>query len=122
MVGRDVDLGFLVAKKGIDVQPRFHRQFDPKMNWWLIKKLFKNPITCVQVIFLDRRHIHSLQRFARFDPDWEAYRHYIRHMPGHQNHLHVRIGDWPGEAGCIPAPYFERRFAEGSGERRSSHL
>jgi len=98
--GQDADLGFLVAKHGKESPLQFHRQFDAKLNWWLIKQIFKNPFACVKVVFLDQRHINKLVKVAHADEDWLNMRRFIRHMPGHRNHLHLRIGDGPGQPGC----------------------
>jgi murein endopeptidase len=98
--GRDVDIGFLIAKKGVKSPGSFQRQFDAKTNWWLLKKLFSNPFVCIQSIFLDQKLIRSLSKIASIDQDWIIYRRFIRHVRGHRNHFHVRIGQHPGEAGC----------------------
>jgi hypothetical protein len=37
---------------------------------------------------------------AAADPEWVTYRKFIHHVRGHANHIHVRIGDQPGEPGC----------------------
>ncbi len=83
----------------------FHTDFDPKTNWPFIKKLMTNPYACVRVIFLDRRHIGKLAKFVRKNPDeeenWRKYGRFLRHMPAHRNHMHVRIGDGPGQPGCV---------------------
>ena len=100
--GQDVDIGFLQAKKKQDSPLHFTPQFDPQVNWWLIQSIFKNPFACVKVLFLDRRHIRTLNRFAKKDKNWLELKRFVRHMPGHKNHLHVRIGKGPGRAGCHP--------------------
>ncbi len=105
--GQDVDLGFLtVAAKGRSPE-QFHKQFQPEVNWWLLKQIFKNPFACVKVIFLDRRHIHQLAKEAYQDPEWRSLRRFIRHARAHQNHMHVRIGDGPGRPGCVADPHPE---------------
>lgn len=101
--GLDVDLGFFSVKKGgaSDAIPgSFSRQFDAKTNWWLLKKVFSNPYVCIQAIFLDRRLIHALSKVASKDPEWLEYRKVIRHVRGHRNHFHIRIGSHLGAAGC----------------------
>lgn len=100
--GQDVDLGFLAAKAGSRSPANFSRDFDAQANWWFIKQVFKNPFACVKVVFLDRRLINKLARVAAGDPDWLAYRRFIRHQPNHRNHWHIRIGDGPGLPGCEP--------------------
>lgn len=103
--GQDVDLGFLVASAGRESPLNFHQQFDPKTNWWLAKQILKNPYACVKVVFLDKRLIPKLGKGAYASGDgelWEKYRRFFRHMPGHKNHFHVRVGDWPGDPGCVP--------------------
>ena len=76
------------------------RTSTPSANWWLIKQFFKNPYACVRVIFLDKKLIRKLGKVAKGDEDWEKYWRYIRHIPGHRNHMHLRIGDGPGQPGC----------------------
>lgn len=100
--GQDADIGFLSVKRGKDSPVQFVRDFDPANNWWLIKKVFKNPFACTKVIFLDRKHIKALARYAKNDEDWSRYQRFIRHMPGHKNHFHVRVGPGPGQPGCGP--------------------
>ena len=100
--GQDADVGFLNFKAGVDSPAQFSREFNLTQNWSFIKKILKNPFACVKVIFLDRHNIHSLSKFAQKDEDWQKYSRFIRHMPGHKNHLHIRIGDGPGQPGCSP--------------------
>lgn len=106
--GQDVDLGFVTVRKGGGESPaNFHKSFDTKENWWLIRKIFENPFACVKVAFLDKRHIRKLTRDLRKSKDagelqaWERLSRFVRHMPGHANHLHIRIGDYPGQPGCV---------------------
>jgi murein endopeptidase len=110
--GQDADVGFLTVKKNGASPFHFHRQFDAKVNWWFIKKLFENPFACIKGIFLDRRHIRALERHARKDPSWPLYHRFIRHMPGHNNHVHIRIGNTPGLPGCSLDPQPELEFEE----------
>jgi hypothetical protein len=56
----------------------------------------------VKVIFLDKRHIRKLVRAAAHDEEWPALQRFIRHVRGHRDHLHVRVGDGPGAPGCNP--------------------
>jgi len=98
--GQDADVGFLTPRPGRDSPTQFHTDFDGKANWWLIKQFFNNPYACVKVIFLDKKLIRKLGKAAHGDEDWNKYWRYIRHVPGHKNHMHVRIGDGPGVPGC----------------------
>ena len=100
--GQDADIGFLTAHANKESPTHFHTQFESTSNWWLLKQIFTNPFACVKVVFLDRRHIRSLEKLNRKDPEWKTYRRYIRHVPGHKHHFHVRIGDSAGEPGCTP--------------------
>jgi murein endopeptidase len=99
--GQDVDISFLSAKEGKASPVNFHRQFDAKQNWYLLKKMLNNPYACVKVVFLDRRLISKLAKAAGVDEDWGKYRRFVRHMPGHRNHFHVRVGEGPGAPGCV---------------------
>lgn len=105
--GQDVDIAFLVAKAGVESPFYFHRQFDIQPNWWFIKKLFRNPYACVKVVFLDKRLIRKLAKAVGKDPEWLALSRFIRHMPGHKHHYHVRVGQGPGEPGCAENPELE---------------
>jgi murein endopeptidase len=113
--GQDADISFLVAHAGRNSPVPFHTEFDAKTNWWLIKQIFKNPYACVKVIFLDKKLIRKLGKFARNDADWTQYGRFIRHMPAHQNHFHVRIGAGPGQAGCFPGANPEDESEESDG-------
>ncbi len=110
--GQDADVGFLDVKRGKASSIQFVRDFDSNNNWWLLKKILKNPYACIKVIFLDRRHIRALSKYAQKDEDWEIYRRFIRHMPGHKNHFHVRIGNGPGSPGCFPGAKPELELEE----------
>ncbi len=99
--GQDADFGFLSVRPGRESPNAFITDFDAKANWWLIKNIFKNPFACVKVIFLDKRHIRKLGKAVRGDEDWDKYKRFIRHMPSHRNHLHIRVGDGPGLPGCV---------------------
>lgn len=100
--GKDADIGFLTVRSGRSSPVDFHRDFDAKTNWWLLKQIFKNPYACVKVVFLDKKHIRKLEKAARGDEEWKTLWRFIRHMPAHKNHLHVRVGDFPGQPGCTP--------------------
>ncbi len=98
--GQDADVGFLYARAGGRSPQSFHTDFDAKTNWWLLKQIFQNPYACVKVVFLDRKLIKKISKAAWSDPDWKKYGRFIRHMPAHKNHMHVRIGGYPGIPGC----------------------
>ncbi|MFZ9595299.1 MAG: penicillin-insensitive murein endopeptidase [Bdellovibrionia bacterium] len=110
--GQDADIGFLNAKPGVITQTHFSRDFQVASNWWFIQQIFQNPYVCVKVIFLDRKHIHALAKALKTDPLWLQLKKLIRHMPGHKNHLHVRIGDQAGTPGCGPMPHPELEYEE----------
>ncbi|MGZ6333720.1 MAG: penicillin-insensitive murein endopeptidase [Bdellovibrionota bacterium] len=117
--GQDVDVGYLTMEPHHESPPNFHTHFDAKQNWWMVKQIFKNPFACVKVIFLDHRWIYKLKRQAEKENDlesWQAYRQFIRHMPGHRNHMHVRIGDVPGVPGCSPDARPDLEEEDDSGE------
>ncbi|MBI3534599.1 MAG: penicillin-insensitive murein endopeptidase [Deltaproteobacteria bacterium] len=104
--GQDVDLGFLLVKGGKYSAGRFNQVFDAQTNWWLLKKLFQNPYACIQKIFLDRKLIQKLARFAKADPKWSDVKKIIKHVRGHRNHFHIRIGNAAGKPGCPSEPAF----------------
>ncbi len=107
MTGQDADVGFLVTSRWGRFLSNFVRQFDPVANWWLIKKVFKNPYACVKIVFLDHRWIAKLSQAGRGDPDWPVLRRFIRHIPGHRDHFHFRVGASAGEPGCNGNPDLE---------------
>lgn len=100
MTGQDADIGFISERKPYREVKSFHRNFEPEPNWWLLKQAFSNPFACVKVVFLDRKHINTLARFAKDDPEWVRLRPHIRHIKRHQDHFHVRVGDQAGVPGC----------------------
>ncbi|MBC7692536.1 MAG: penicillin-insensitive murein endopeptidase [Methylotenera sp.] len=102
--GLDADIGFFNPFSNHRYENNFTKVFIPNTNWWFLKKIFKNPFACVKVIFLDRKLIARLSRVAGSDPDWANYRKFIRHVRGHDNHLHVRLGSHPGQPGCVANP------------------
>jgi murein endopeptidase len=110
--GQDADVGFLTVKAGQESPSKFTREFNSAGNWWMLKQIFKNPYACIKVIFLDRRHINALARFAGKEPEWPTYKRFIRHMPSHKNHMHVRIGKGPGQPGCDLNSHPELEFEE----------
>ena len=99
--GRDVDLTFLVAKSGRSSPEKFHASFDPEVNWWFLKQVFQNPVSCVKTVFLDKKWIGKLAKVARGDSFWGEVRPFIQHVKGHKNHFHIRVGQAPGKPGCI---------------------
>lgn len=105
--GIDVDLAYFNPRSGHDPEERFTRTFYVASNWWFLKKVFKNPMACVKVIFVDRKHIASLARYAKDDSDWEKLKPFIRHVRGHRDHFHIRFGSGPGAPGCAVDPNIE---------------
>lgn len=110
--GQDVDLGFLVPRKTAGAPEFFERTFDPKLNWWLLKQVFQNPFACIKVVFLDRKLIQKLTPVASKDPEWFRYKRFVRHMRGHKNHFHIRVGNGPGQPGCVADSHPELEFEE----------
>ncbi|HTL12121.1 MAG TPA: penicillin-insensitive murein endopeptidase [Bdellovibrionota bacterium] len=96
--GQDADIGFY--RPGIQATAFSTHGFDAEANWWLLKRIFNNPYVCVKVVFLDRSLIRKLRKEAGGDPEWSEFSRHIRHVRGHRNHLHVRVGQEPGQAGC----------------------
>lgn len=96
--GKDIDIAFLSERA---VQPdRFFTQLEPEINWWFLKKVFSNPYVCIKGVYLDRRHIGKLRKYAWNDPEWLELAPFIQHFKGHRHHFHIRIGDFPGRPGC----------------------
>jgi murein endopeptidase len=112
--GIDVDVGFLTPKIKRASPDRFHRDFDPQANWWLLKKIFYNPYACVKVVFLDRRHIAKLSKYAAREDmeEWMKLARFIRHIKYHRDHLHIRVGDRAGKPGCAADPHPELETEE----------
>jgi len=111
--GQDADIGFLTLAQGQASPTLFHRRFDVEKNWWFLKKILKNPMACVKVVFLGREHIAQLShRYSKVDPEWSNLHRFVRHMPGHSNHFHVRIGSGPGPLGCKPEAHPELEYEE----------
>ena len=52
------------------------------------------------MVFLDRKLISKLARKFSGEPEWPQYARFIRHMPRHKDHWHVRVGEYPGQPGC----------------------
>lgn len=99
--GQDADIGFVTPIKNGPSPSELHKNLQPKPNWWFLKQLFHNPYACIRVIFLDHRQIARIAKVASGDEDWPVIRKFLRHVRGHQNHFHVRIGDGPGQPGCV---------------------
>ena len=116
-IGQDADIGFVTPIKNHPSPETLHKNFQPKPNYWFIKQLFHNPYACIKVVFLDHRLIAKLAKASDGDPEWLTLRKYIRHIRGHNNHFHVRIGDGPGPAGCAANsnPDDELKMMEGDG-------
>lgn len=111
--GQDVDIGFFTLRaKSAGSSDVFSREFDPKANWWLIRKIFQNPYACVKAVFLDKRLIRKLNKALRNELEWEVLRPHVRHVRGHRHHLHVRIGDGPGAPGCKSGPGSDEELEE----------
>ena len=100
--GQDADVGFVTPKAKGPSPDHFHKDLQAKPNWWFLKQVFHNPYACIRVIFIDHRHIARLAKVAYGDPDWAVVRKFLRHVRGHRDHFHVRIGDGPGQPGCVP--------------------
>lgn len=104
--GLDVDLGFLEVAKNRQSPLQLSPQFDPEINWWLLKQIFSNPFACIKKIFLDHRLIQKLERVAKDDSEWPAIRSVLQHVRRHKNHFHIRIGQEPGAPGCASDKYW----------------
>jgi murein endopeptidase len=100
--GSDADVGLLTVMKNRRSPAAFTNSLNAKDNWWMIKQIMKNPFACVKVIFLDRRHIRKIAKAAAHDEEWGQYKRFLRHQPGHRNHMHLRVGNHPGAPGCSP--------------------
>jgi murein endopeptidase len=112
--GQDADVSFLYVRPDHESLIQFHKDFNPEISWWMVKQIFKNPYACVRVVFLDRRLIAKLRKSARDDEDWGKYGRFLRHVRGHKNHFHVRVGDHPGAPGCGPDAHPELEEEEDS--------
>jgi murein endopeptidase len=102
--GRDADLALFSAKRGRSSPEIFQTYLDPEPNFWLLQEAFSNPVACVKVVFLDKRHIRTLAKWANKSGQSEAWARiakYVKHVRGHRNHIHLRVGDLPGPAGCM---------------------
>lgn len=118
--GVDIDVTFFNPRAGYAPEERFTNTFYVASNWWFLKKVFKNPFACVKIVFTDHKKIAMLARYAKDDPDWAKYRHFIRHTRGHKDHFHIRVGSGPGEPGCMSDPNLEED--EDGGEELEGQL
>ncbi len=105
--GQDIDLAHFNPRLGHQPEERFTRTFYVASNWWFLKKIFSNPYACVKVVFLDKKNIAKLNRYAKDDPEWEKLKPFVRHVKGHRDHFHIRVGDGPGVPGCKVDPNLE---------------
>ncbi len=105
--GVDIDFAYFNPHAGHAPEEHFTKTFYVASNWWLLKKLFKNPFACVKIVFVDKEHIRALERYAQTDPEWTKLRRYVRHVRGHRDHFHVRVGSGPGVPGCASDPNLE---------------
>jgi murein endopeptidase len=108
--GRDADLALFSAKRGRSSPEIFQTYLDPEPNFWLLQEAFSNPVACVKVVFLDKRHIRTLAKWASKNGQTEAWSRmskYIKHVRGHRNHIHIRVGDVPGPAGCMTSEQWD---------------
>lgn len=105
--GQDIDLAYFNPRLGHQPEERFTRTFYVASNWWFLKKVFSNPYSCVKVVFVDKKNIAKMGRYAKGDPEWERLKPFIRHIKGHRDHFHFRVGDGPGVPGCKVDPNLE---------------
>ncbi len=111
--GTDIDFTFFNPRASHPPEERFTRTFYVASNWWMLKKLFRNPFACVKIAFLDRSYIRQLERYAKDDPEWAKLKPFIRHVRGHRDHFHVRVGSGPGVPGCASDPNLEEDEDQG---------
>ncbi len=93
--GLDADLAFLEAKAGRGSNRIFQKRMDAEQNWWLLKAMADVSPVCLQYIFVDRSHIKALRQVASDDPAWPRFQRLLKHISGHRNHFHVRVGVHP---------------------------
>ena len=99
--GQDADLGFVTPIKSKPSPDTLHKNLQPKPNWWFLKQLFHNPL-CLHPSGFPRSP-SDRARSRRWPAEiriGKSIRKFLRHVRGHQNHFHVRIGDGPGQPGC----------------------
>jgi len=111
--GVDIDFAYFNPRAGHPPEEHFTKTFYVASNWWMLKKLFKNPFACVKIIFVDKTHIRALEHYAQADPEWSKVRKFIRHVRGHRDHFHMRIGSGPGVPGCASDPNLEEDEDQG---------
>lgn len=97
--GLDADIGFLTPTQ-LRGPAHFHRGFDATSNLWMLKQMFRNPYACVKVVFLDKKLIRKLEKAGRNDSEWAQIRAHLKHVKGHRDHFHVRVGEAPTSKGC----------------------
>jgi murein endopeptidase len=114
--GRDVDLGYVAkwdGKSRIEWQVMNADTLDAGKTWTLLKTLVKS--ADVEVMFVDRHVQKLLLRYAQATgvvrkdklDDWlqvapgaDPKKALIRHVAGHDDHLHVRFACRPDEKRC----------------------
>jgi murein endopeptidase len=118
--GVDIDVAYFNPRAGHAPEEHFTKTFYVASNWWMLKKLFKNPFACVKIVFVDKEHIRALDRYASSDPEWSKLKKYVRHVRGHRDHFHFRMGSGPGIPGCASDPNLEED--EDAGDESESVL
>src|SRR5690606_26777820 len=110
--GRDVDLSYIAKWNGKDRVTWQHMtadNLDPELTWKLLKLLAKE--ATVEVIFIDSKLQRVLWKYAKRHGTIRKSRMgrwlevantsdksaLIRHVPGHQDHIHVRFACPPDE-------------------------
>lgn len=91
--GQDVDIGFILARKGEPVPARYDEEFDPHANWRFLKDVFRNPHARIEAVVVDRSLLEELRDAASSDPDWARFGPLIIAKPHHRDHFHIRIGE-----------------------------
>lgn len=103
--GLDADIGFLTPIK--NAEWRFHSNFLVGANWWFMRRLAENPFACPTTVYLDRKHIRTLEKWIQTQPSqqplWNWYKQRLFHEKGHANHFHIRISSEVGA--CPPADF-----------------
>jgi murein endopeptidase len=112
MTGQDVDVGFLTPIANRPSPTLFHTKLNVEANAWFLKQIFNNPFACIKGVLLSQNHIKTLNQYFKNDSEWPAMKKYIKHVKGHNNHFHIRIGNGPGPFGCTPGAKPEFEFDE----------
>ena len=118
--GRDVDLGY-PQKPGVEKEYNWRhmdaRLLDAEGAWALLEILAQT--RAVEVVFIDRAiqkllYDHALRtgRYTKAElARWMEYPRpagsgtpFIQHVPGHVDHLHVRVACHPDDARCKSRP------------------